>query len=475
MKKESAIKQIKETLGPQGWSNDPDIMAPLLTDSEGGPQGNALILACPANTEEVSTVLQLCHQANIPVVPQGGNTGCCGGAIPNQTGTEVLLSLRRMNRIRDLDSTDYTLTAEAGCILHDLKHAAEEANRFFPLSLGAEGSCQIGGNLATNAGGINVLNYGNTRDLVLGLEVVLPDGTLWNGLRRLRKDNSGYDLKHLFIGSEGTLGIITAVTLKLFPLPHTSVTSCCALSNLESGLSLLAIAREYSGDQVNSFELLPRIAMEMIAKHRNDLRLPFPSDEAQWYVLMELNSSRKNDDLAALTETILEEAFTKNMITNAIIAQSEQQRNQLWSIREAAVEVQKSEGYSVSHDVAVPVSKVAELIKLTCERASELLPGIRPYPFGHVGDGNIHFNFFKPDDMTDIDFKGLTSKIHTLVYETVNELNGSISAEHGIGRAKTDELEIYRSAIEISLMKAVKETIDPSYLMNPGKVINQKT
>lgn len=470
MKKESAIRQIKEIVGPQGWSNDPDIIRPHLTDSEGGPLGNTLILVFPSNTKEVSAILQLCHQANIPVVPQGGNTGCCGGAIPSQTGTEVLLNLRRMNRIRDLDSVDYTLTAEAGCILYDLKHAAEEVNRFFPLSLGAEGSCQIGGNLATNAGGINVLKYGNTRDLVLGLEVVLPDGTLWNGLRRLRKNNSGYDLKHLFIGSEGTLGIITAVTLKLFPRPLTNVTAYCALSNLESCLSLLAIAREQSGDQVESFELLPRIALEMIAKHRNDLRLPFPPNEAQWYVLMELSSSRKNDNLTGLTEVILEEAFSSNMITNAIISQSEQQRNQLWSIRDAVVEVQKSEGYSISHDIAVPVSKVAELINITSERASKLLLGIRPYPFGHVGDGNIHFNFFKPHEMTDIAFRNLTPKIHTLVYEIVSELNGSISAEHGIGRTKTDELKVYCPAIEISLMRSIKEIIDPSYLMNPGKL-----
>jgi FAD/FMN-containing dehydrogenase len=470
MQIDNAIHRIKAAVGAKGWSENSTELIPSMMYSVGCPPGEAKLFVSPLTTEEVSQVMALCNQANIPVVPQGGNTGMCGGAIPDPSKTSVILSLRRMNNVRDLSTLDYTITVEAGCILQDIQGAAEQANRFFPLSLGAEGSCQIGGNLATNAGGINVLRYGNTRDLALGLEVVLPDGTVLNGLRRLKKDNTGYDLKHLFIGAEGTMGIITAAVLKLFPYPQSRSTAFCAIVDLESSLSLLAMARELSGDQISSFELIPRIALETVAKHRDDIQLPFSPGEAEWYVLMEISTSRKNDDLGSLNELILGEAIDAGIISNAVIAQSEKQKNGLWAIREALVEVQKEEGYSIKHDVSVPINRIPELIHLACERVLAICPGIRPYPFGHVGDGNIHFNFSPPPTLPAKKFLEFIDQINQIVYDIVDSLDGSFSAEHGIGQTKVAALETYRSATEVALMKNIKQLVDPRYLMNPGKL-----
>ena len=470
MPQQTAIEQIKDILGPRGWMADDEALAPFLTDSRGAYTGRCLGLAKPANADELSRIVGICAAHKIPIVPQGGNTGRVGGATPDESGQALLINLSRMNRILDIDPAGHTMTVEAGCILENLQKAAMEADRFFPLSLGAEGSCQIGGNIASNAGGINVLRYGNTRELVLGLEAVLPDGRVWNGLRALRKDNTGYDLKHLLIGSEGTLGIVTKAVLRLFPKPSAQATAFCALASLEACLDLLARARADSGDAVSSFELVPKIAVDCAIRHVPGTRSPL-EEIPDWSVLLEFSGSGARPSAGRDLETFLEGAFEAGLILDAMIAQSDGQRAELWRLREAIVTAQKAEGASIKHDISVPVQAVPAFITQANAAVTEACPGIRPYPFGHVGDGNVHYNLSQPEDMTAAEFQAKAEDLHRIVHDITRALEGSISAEHGIGCKKRDELAHYADPVELDLMRSLKQALDPDNIMNPGKLL----
>ncbi len=427
----------------------------------------------PATTDEVSAVMSLCHGAGVAVVPQGGNTGLVGGGVPDGG---IVLSLARLKRIRVIDPVNYTLTAEAGCILKDVQDAAAAENRLFPLSLGAEGSCRIGGNLATNAGGVHVLRYGNTRDLTLGLEVVLPDGRVWDGLRGLRKDNTGYDLKQLFIGAEGTLGVITAAVLKLFSRPGGRLTTLCGLPTDKDALALFVRAHAQAGDALTAFEYMSRPSVDLAAAHVPGVGIPL-AEPHECYVLIDLTGPGVDDDgdageaLKETLESILAGALEDGVIADAVIAASESQAAALWQIREAVPEAQRAAGASIKHDISVPVSRVPEFLKRATQTVEAEMPGIRVMAFGHLGDGNIHFNLSPPEDMDADAFLGEWQRFNRLVHDLVHDLDGSFSAEHGIGTLKKDDLVRYKSAVELELMKALKQTLDPKGIMNPGKVL----
>jgi len=415
----------------------------------------------PASTGEVSRVVALCVGEGVAVVPQGGNTGLCGGSVPTGTRREIVLSLSRMNRIRELDALNDTITVEAGCVLAAVQRAADEAGRFFPLSLAAEGSCQIGGNLSTNAGGVNVLRYGMARDQVLGLEVVLPDAQVWDGLRALRKDNTGYDLKQLFLGAEGTLGVITAAVLRLHPKPTASTTAWIALDSPRRAVELLSALRERLGDRLSAFELVSRTCLEAVLFHSKDLQDPLAAVHP-WYVLAELADS---GDAAALRERVeraLAACAERGTLRDAALAQSGAQARSLWRIRETIPEAQFT---NVKHDVSVAVSKTPELIERTQKALEAAFPGVKPYIFGHVGDGNLHLNI-GPESMV-----AQRAAVNRIVYAAVAELGGSISAEHGLGQLKREEILRHKSALEIELMRTLKRALDPKGLMNPGKLV----
>jgi len=464
------LDRIRSIVGPTGLITEPADMAPYLAEWRGRFKGNSPAVVRPASTEEVAAVVTACAEAGQPIVPQGGNTSLVGGSIPYEAGTEIVLSLSRMNRIRDLDPLNYTMTAEAGVVLKTAQEAAKDQDRLLPMSLGAEGTCQIGGLISTNAGGINVLRYGNMRDLVLGLEVVLPDGRVWNGLRRLRKNNTGYDLKHLFIGGEGTLGIITAAVLKLYPRPRQVETAFVAVPDPESAIELLARLRSASGDAVAAYELMSRRCLEFALKHVAGTVDPL-SEPSPWYVLTELTAGTQSDAFRENFEAALGEAFEAGLATDATLAASETQSNQLWFIREAIVEAQKFEGGSIKNDVSIPVSRVAEFLEKATAAVEAACPGIRATPFGHVGDGNIHFNLSQPEGVDTASYMDRWEEITHLVNEIVLELDGSISAEHGVGRFKKDDMPHIKSPVELDLMRAVKAALDPRGIMNPGKLL----
>ena len=464
------LGRIRAAVGPKGWISDSDDMAPYLTDQRGRYHGRCDAVVRPANREEVAEVVRLSAEARIPIVPQGGNTGLVGASVPLEEGGGIVLSLARMNRIREIDPLNDTMTAEAGCVLADLQAAAKDVDRLFPLSLAAEGSCMIGGNLSTNAGGVAVLRYGSARDLVLGLEVVLPDGALWDGLRGLRKDNTGYDLKHLFIGAEGTLGVITAAVLKLFPRPRDVQTAFIAVPELEGVTRLLADAKAATGDTVTAFELIPGIALEATLKHFPEARKPLQT-RTPWYVLMELSSGQTGGAGRQCLEDFLAGGYDTGLIADAVIAASGTQARQIWYLRDILPETEIREGASIKHDVSVPISSVAEFITRATAMMERELAGIRIFAFGHVGDGNIHFNLSQPVGMEKSAFLGHRERLNRMVHDLVAELGGSFSAEHGIGRLKRDELVHYHSRIELDLMRAIKKTLDPDNIMNPGKVL----
>ena len=466
----AALEEIKAILGPKGVVSDAAAMAPYLEEERQLYHGAARAVLRPQSTAEVAEVVRRCAAARIPIVPQGGNTGLVGAGVPSEDGGAVVLSLGRMNRVRAIDAVDFTITVEAGCVLAEVQRAAEAVDRLFPLSLGAEGSCQIGGNLSTNAGGIAVLRYGSMRDLTLGLEVVLPDGRVWDGLRALRKDNTGYDLKHLFIGGEGTLGVITAATLKLFPRPREIETAFLGLKRVEDAMALFARARKASGDQLTAFELIPRLGLEMAIRHAPGVSDPLAAP-ARWYALLEVSSSQTEGGLRASLEAFLAEAMQEGLVQDGVLAASSEQARALWRIREGMVEGQKYEGGSIKHDVSVPVSRVADFIVKATAAVEAKLPGIRPLAFGHVGDGNIHFNLSQPKAADTAVFLARWAEFNHLVHDLVQGFGGSISAEHGIGRLKRAELPRYKSAIELELMRRVKQAIDPEGLMNPGKML----
>lgn len=462
------IARLKEAAGPHGFTEDPQDIAPHLVEWRGKYQGRSPLLLKPRTTAEVARVLAICNETRTPIVPQGGNTGLVGGQIPFEG--EVLLSLSHLNRIRKLDALGMSATAEAGVILAELQREADKADRYFPLSLASEGSCTIGGNVSTNAGGVNVLRYGNMRELVLGLEVVLADGRVVDLLRGLRKDNTGYDLKQLFIGAEGTLGIVTAAALRLFPKPWERVTAFVAVPDVKSAIALLHAMQGATSGLVSAFELMPRLGLQMVLAHISQTHDPLAAP-SPWYVLAE-GTSGGDVQLQDIIEQCLAAATENGVVTDAVIAANETQRAALWRLRESLSEAQKYEGGSIKHDVSVPIGAVPDFLARGIAAVEALVPGVRPVPFGHLGDGNIHFNFSVPKGGDNAAFLNRWEEINRVVHDIVHTFGGSISAEHGVGVMKRDEILRYKNAAEIETMRALKRTLDPHNILNPGKVIS---
>jgi FAD/FMN-containing dehydrogenase len=463
------LGRLREILG-DGLLTEAADCQPFLVDHLGRCHGNAVGVAQPRSVAEVSQLLALCAAERIGVVPHGGNTSYCGGAIPDESGRQLVVSLRRMNRIRSIDVENYSLTAEAGCVLAQVQAAADAAERFFPLSIGSQGSCQIGGNLSTNAGGVNVLRYGMTRDLVLGLEVVLPGGRVLDGLSVLRKDNTGYDLKSLFLGAEGTLGIITAASFKLFPQIRARATALAAVPSVRAAVALLTELRATSGDRISSFELIPRIGIELTTRHIPGVNDPLPG-EYSWYVLCELSSSRATEPLDAVLEEALGAALERGTVLDAVVVRSERERAALWKLRESIPPAQRHEGASLKHDISLPVAQLADFVERAAPWIAANSPDGRLVCYGHVGDGNLHFNVSQLPGTDRDSFLARTEAVRRGVHDLVREFGGSFSAEHGIGRTKVGELERYASPVELELMRAVKQALDPHGIMNPGKVL----
>lgn len=460
-------EELASVLSPAALIREPGLLEPYLLEERGLYAGHASLAVAPASRAELSAAVRVCAKFGVPMVAQGGNTGLVGGAV--SASDEVVMSLGRMRAIREVDALNYTVTVEAGAILADVQAAAAAKGCLFPLSLGAEGSCTIGGNIASNAGGVGVLKYGNMRELVLGLEVVLPDGRIWNGMRPLYKDNSSYSLKNLFVGSEGTLGFVTAAILKLFPALSQKQTAFCALPDVESALSLLSLARRESGDQVTAFELVSDFAVQIVCDHAGGV---FPLQmRAPWYALVELGSPRAGDDLRPVFEAMLETAFNDGLVLDAVVAERLDQAERLWHLRERTPEAQKRAGGSIKHDISVPVSAIPAFIAEAGAAVSTYMPGIHVCAFGHLGDGNVHYNLSQPAGMNKSEFLEHWDAISALVHPIAARMRGSISAEHGIGLLKTPEIRSYRSEVEQDLVVTLKKALDPFGLMNPGKFV----
>lgn len=443
--------------------------APFLREWRDLYMGRTPLIVKPATTEDVSRLLALANAEGIGVVAQGGNTGLVGGQIPSENGTEIVLSLARMKRIRSIDPAGTSMTVEAGVTLAEVQEAARKAGRMFPLSLAAEGSATIGGNLATNAGGVAVLAYGTARALVSGLEVVLADGTVWDGLKALKKDNTGYDLRDLFVGSEGTLGIITAATLRLFPEPVERATAFAALPSLDALLPFFQLAEARAGAAMTAFEFMSGMITDFVVRHIPGTRHPLSGD-APWYVLIEISGAAEGRASSLLNE-LLGEALTSGLVSDAVVAASLQQSADLWRLREAASEAQKGEGGSIKHDISVPVALLPAFLVRAADVVQSVCPGARPVPFGHFGDGNVHYNISQPPEMAREAFLALWDEMACAVHDVVVSLGGSISAEHGIGRLKRDELVRVKSPVEIELMRRIKAALDPKGILNPGKLL----
>lgn len=464
----SLIDSLAQAIGNSQIITQANETAPYLSEQRGAFKSQCLAVIRPGTRDEVSACVKLCAEHDVSIVPMGGNTGLCGGAV-SRAG-QVILSVERLNKIREVDTENNSICVEAGCILENIQAAARERRRLFPLSLGAQGSCQIGGNLATNAGGINVLHYGNARDLCLGIEVVLPDGSIYSDLGGLRKDNTGYALTHLFIGSEGTLGIITAATLKLFPEPKESVTALIALPSLDSVIPFYNRIREASSDRVTTFELIPQIAIDFTAHHFKE-HPPLFDQDYPWQVLLTLQSTQVEADFAERFSDALATAFDQGMISDALIAQNISQARHFLALREKMVAAQKFEGASIKHDISVPISRIPEFITRSAVAVEAISPGARPYPFGHVGDGNIHYNISQPRDIDSAEFMAKQAELNDAILDIVHDLRGSFSAEHGIGLLKTGLIPRYKGQVALELMHSIKKAIDPHNRMNPGKVI----
>jgi len=466
-----AVERICHALGPAGVLGDATAVEKYLTDFRGLYRGATPLVACPHDTAQVAQVLTICHEAGVGVVPHGGNTGYCGGATPGAAGDEIVLSLHRMNRVRSVDAANYSMVVEAGCVLADVQAAALAADRLFPLSLGSEGSCQIGGNLSTNAGGLTAVRYGVARDLVLGLEVVLADGRVIHGVHGLRKDNTGYDLRHLFIGAEGTLGVITAASLKLFPVPRTVETVLLAVPDMAAAVAVLARLREATGDGVTSFEYLPRIAVELVTQHVPGTADPFGAAQPA-YVLCEVSTARADPQLRPLLEQTLAQCLEVGIVLDVVVAASGPQRDALWKLRESVPEAQRHAGASIKHDVAVPVAALPQFLEQAAAAALSVAPDARLVAYGHVGDGNLHFNLSEPAGGTaTARFLAHQAAINDAVHACVHRFGGSVSAEHGIGRLKRDVLARYEDPVALAAMRAIKHALDPKGILNPGKVL----
>ena len=448
-----------------------DDIARYLTDWRGRFTGRARAVLRPANTAEVAALVRLCHQYRVPIVPQGGNTGLVLGSVPDTSGDAVVMSLARMNHIRAVDPLNDTLTADAGCPLQQVQEAAAAAGRLFPLSLASEGSCTIGGNLSTNAGGTAVLRYGNARELTLGLEVVTAQGEVWDGLRGLRKDNTGYDLRDLFIGAEGTLGIITGAVLKLFAQPAAQVTALFALGSPRAALELLALAKQRCNATLTGFELISDFCLQLVEKHFPSLHSPF-TQRYPHYVLLELSDAESAQHATTLLEAVAGTAFERALVTDAVVAGSLKQSAALWALRERISEAQAAEGKNVKHDIALPISRIADFIATTDAALQTHFPGCRMVTFGHLGDGNLHYNVSAPAGQDADAFLLSQPAVNRIVHDSVHSHGGSISAEHGLGALKRDEIRRYKSETEMEMMRAIKRALDPLNLMNPGKVLD---
>ena len=466
---DALIDRLVAIVGHDNVLTQASDMESFLGDWRGRYHGAARCVVRPSSTAEVAALVRACAEAGVPIVPQGGNTSHCGASIPDTSGSAVLISLSRMNAIRAVDAANNTITVEAGCVLQTIQEAAFAADRLFPLSLAAEGSCQIGGNLSTNAGGVQVLRYGNARELTLGLEVVLPSGEIWSGLRGLRKDNTGYDLKQLFIGAEGTLGIITAAVLKLFPLPQATATAWLAIESAHAAVSLLSDLQAAFGTTLTACELVSDVSLGMVLKNIRGARAPLA--ESPWYLLVELSGPGEEAALRESLERFLEGALEDERIADAVVAQSGEQAERLWSLRESISEAQKIEGFSIKHDISVPVSRIGEFLDRADAALQAAYPGIRIVAFGHVGDGNLHYNQSKPEAGENASFIASQAQVNEIVHDIVHELGGSISAEHGIGQLKREEILRYKSQVEMDMMRAIKRAFDPQGIMNPGKVL----
>lgn len=467
---ESIVERLKAVVGPGGYIDDPKDLEGYCRSWRDDWVGAVPLLLRPKTTEEVAALVRICAETKTAIVPQGGNTGLTGASQPHADMSEVIISTSRMNRIREVDTANDTLTVEPGVILQEIQRVAADHDRLFPLSLGAEGSCQIGGNISTNAGGTQVLRYGNMRALVLGLEVVLPSGEIWNGLRSLRKDNTGYDLKHLFIGAEGTLGIVTAAVLRLFPLPSATETAWVALESPEKAVELLGFMKSKFGEQVSGFELLQRSVVDLVLEHIPNTEDPV-AGRYPWYVLTEISGQGAPGSLGEAFTDVLGEAAEQGLIADAAVAASGAQGEKFWYMREEMAEAQKRAGPSIKHDVSVPVSSIPTFLAEAATALEAAYPGINIVTFGHVGDGNMHYNPVAPDGWTRQAFAGERAKVNRIIHDLVIRHDGSISAEHGVGRLRLDENMHYKSPVEIELMRSVKKALDPDNIMNPGKVI----
>ena len=460
------LEELKKIVGPGAWTTDAAELEPHLSEPRGLLTGSTSIMLSPDSAEQVSAIVSTCAKAGVSIVPQGGNTGLCGGATPDDSGTQILLSLSRLNQIRSVDPDDFSMTVDAGCVLANVQAAASNVQRLFPLSLGAEGSCQIGGNLSTNAGGVNVIRYGSARQQVLGLEVVLADGTIWNGLRALRKDSGGYDMKQIFIGSEGTLGIITAATLRLFPEHAENSVALVAVKSTADAMRLLSRSRIACSDQIVAFEMMTDTAFGLAMRHGNDVRSPF-AESYPCYVLIDVASDREDSAL----ELTLSEAISDGEVLDAVIAKNSNEAAQLWRIRHAIPWAQGKEGVSIKHDISVPIGRIDDFMQQAESAVLQQISDARIVAFGHLGDGNLHYNISQPIGADPVEFRALAVGASKSVYDLVADLGGSFSAEHGVGVLKKDYLHEYRSSEELDLMRTLKRAMDPQNTLNPGKVI----
>lgn len=465
-----AVARIKVALGDKGWiEGDADTLK-YRRDWRGNRTGEALLVARPITTAETAAVVKIAAEAGIAVVPQGGNTGLVEGSIPTEIRPTIVVSTDRMTKVRNLDPENFAMVAEAGCIIQNLQGVAADGGRLFPLSLASEGSCTVGGTLSTNAGGNQTIKYGNTREQVLGLEVVMPDGTIYEGLNTLRKNNTGYDLKHLFIGAEGTLGIITAAAFRLMPAPRVVETALLALPSAEAAQKLLLMARELSGDAVRAFEIMPRETLKLTLDHIEGIVDPLPTP-SPWYILLELATSSPIDDLRAKLEVIFERASEAGLVTDGVIAETEEQRRQIWRPREEQAEAGKRAGWGLTCDVSVPVSRVAEFLTFSRAEMVKMMADVTFNTMGHMGDGNIHYTVRKPVAMDEKVWAQSKTGLAERLNDIVDDFGGSFSAEHGIGAEKRETLEHYAPPSKLALMRTLKQVVDPNNIMNPGKIM----